>query len=188
MRPLEELSYAELMELFPITLVPHRDEWREQYARERERLLAQLQEDAVFRLSHVGSTAIKGLWAKPTVGMVLEASGAAAFERLDAVIPTCGYIRMHSEEGRVSFNRGYTPEGFAQEVFHLHLRLPGDADEVFFRDYLNLRPDLTAEYEQLKLALWKPYERDRDGYTAAKGDFVRRVTAEAKRHFTAQND
>ena len=188
MRPLEELSYAELMALFPIALVPHRDEWREQYARERERLLAQLPEDAVFRLSHVGSTAIEGLWAKPTVDMVLEASGAAAFERLDAVIPTCGYIRMRSEEGRVSFNRGYTPEGFAQEVFHLHLRLPGDADEVFFRDYLNLRPDLAAEYEQLKLALWKPYERDRDGYTAAKGDFVRRVTAEAKRYFTPQND
>ena len=81
MRPLEELSYAELMALFPIALVPHRDEWREQYARERERLLTQLPEDAVFRLSHVGSTAIKGLWAKPTVDMVLEASGAAAFER-----------------------------------------------------------------------------------------------------------
>ena len=55
MRPLEELSYAELMELFPIALVPHRDAWREQYARERERLLAQLPEDAVFRLSHVGT-------------------------------------------------------------------------------------------------------------------------------------
>ena len=115
--------------------------------------------------------------------MLLEATSAAAFERLDAAIPACGYIRMRSEEGRVSFNRGYTPKGFAQEVFHLHLRLPGDADEVFFRDYLALRPDLAAEYEQRKLALWKPYERDRDGYTAAKGDFVRRVTAEAKRYF-----
>ena len=39
MKPLEELSYAELMALFPIALVPHRREWREQYARERERLL-----------------------------------------------------------------------------------------------------------------------------------------------------
>ena len=74
--------------------------------------------------------------------MVLEAADAAAFKRLDAVIPTCSYIRMRSEAGRVSFNRGYTPKGFAQEVFHLHLRLPGDADEVFFRDHLNLRPDL----------------------------------------------
>lgn len=183
MKPLEERSYAELMELFPIALVPHWDAWREQYARERESLLAQLPEDAVFRLSHVGSTAIDGIWAKPTVDMLLEATGSSAFERLDAAIPTCGYIRMRSEEGRVSFNRGYTPKGFAQEVFHLHLRLPGDADEVFFRDYLALRPDLAAEYERLKLALCKPYERDRDGYTAAKGDFVRRVTAEAKRYF-----
>lgn len=71
-------------------------------------------------------------------------------------------------------------------MFHLHLRLPGDADEVFFRDYLNLRLDLAAEYEQLKLALWKPYERDRNGYTDAKGDFVRRVTAEAKRYFSTE--
>ena len=60
----------------------------------------------------------------------------------------------------------------------------GHAEEAFFCDCLALRPDLAAEYEQLKLSLWRPYERDRDGYTAAKGDFVRRVTAEAKRYFT----
>ena len=131
MKPLEELSYAELMALFPIVLVPHRDEWREQYAREKARLLARLPGGDIFRLSHVGSTAIEGIWAKPTVDMVLEAADAAAFKRLDAVIPTCGYIRMRSGAGRVSFNRGYTPKGFTQEVFHLHLRLPGDADEVF---------------------------------------------------------
>ena len=112
MKPLEELSYAERMALFPIVLVPHRHEWREQYARESARLLAQLPEGAVFRLSHVGSTAIEGIWAKPTVDMLLEATDAAAFERLDTVIPACGYIRMRSEEGRVSFNRGYTPKGF----------------------------------------------------------------------------
>ena len=118
--------------------------------------------------------------------MVLEAADEEAFKRLDAVIPTCGYIRMRSGAGRVSFNRGYTPKGFAQEVFHLHLRLPRDADEVFFRDHLNLRPDLAAEYERLKLSLWKPYEHDRDGYTAAKGDFVRRVTAEARQYFATE--
>lgn len=113
MKPLEELSYAELMALFPIVLVPHRREWREQYARESARLLAQLPEDAVFRLSHVGSTAIDGVWAKPTVDMVLEVADTKAFQRLDALLPACGYIRMRSEERRVSFNRGYTPEGLA---------------------------------------------------------------------------
>ena len=78
MKPLEELSYAELMALFPIVLVPHRDEWREQYAREKARLLARLPGGDIFRLSHVGRTAIEGIWAKPTVDMVLEAADAAA--------------------------------------------------------------------------------------------------------------
>ena len=113
MKPLEELSYAELMALFPIVLVPHRDEWREQYAREKARLLARLPGGDIFRLSHVGSTAIEGIWAKPTVDMVLEAADEEAFKRLDAVIPACGYIRMRSGAGRVSFNRGYTPKGLA---------------------------------------------------------------------------
>ncbi len=186
MKPLEALSYAERMALFPIVLVPHRYEWRQQFARERARLLSLLPDNAVLRLSHVGSAAINGIWAKPTVDMVLEAVDAEAFERLDAAFPGCGYIRMRSAERRVSFNRGYTPQGFAREVFHLHLRLSGDADEVFFRDCLNLRPDPAAAYEHLRRSLWKLYERDRDGYTAAKGDFVRRVTAEAKRHFATK--
>ena len=62
----------------------------------------------------------------------------------------------------------------------------GHAEEAFFCDCLALRPNLAAEYEQLKLALWKSYERDRDGCTAARSDFVRRVTAEAKRYFETQ--
>ena len=63
---------------------------------------------------------------------------------------------MRSEEGRVSFNRGYTPEGFAQEVFHLHLRLPGDADEVFFRDYLSLRPTWPPSMNSSSLRFGSP--------------------------------
>ncbi len=73
-----------------------------------------------------------------------------------------------------------------QEVLRLHPRLQGTPKRRFFCDCLALRPNLAAGYEQLKLALWKSYERDRDGYTAARSDFVRRVTAEAKRYFETQ--
>ena len=68
----------------------------------------------------------------------------------------------------MSFNKGYTEEGFAEKVFHLHLRYFGDNDELYFRDYLNERPDIAEKYEQLKLSLWKKYEHDRDGYTEAR--------------------
>lgn len=183
MKSLESMTPAELAALFPIILEPHREVWRAWYAQENARLQALLPKEAVFRLTHIGSTAIDGIWAKPTVDMLLEATSEAAFATLAQRLAACGYICMHREAGRASFNRGYTPQGFAEEVFHLHLRLRGDADEIYFRDYLNLRPELAAQYERLKLSLWRPYEHDRDGYTAAKGEFIRRVTMEAKEFF-----
>ena len=43
---------------------------------------------------------------------------------------------MSETSDRLSFNKGYTEEGFAERVFHLHLRYIGDNDELYFRDYL----------------------------------------------------
>lgn len=77
-------------------------------------------------------------------------------------------------------NKGYTPQGFAERVFHIHLRVAGDIDELYFRDYLNAHPEVAKEYERLKLSLWKEYEHDRDGYTAAKSAFVSKYTELAK--------
>ena len=52
--------------------------------------------------------------------------------------------------------------------------------ELYFRDYMNDHPALAKEYESLKLGLWKRYEHDRDGYTAAKTEFIRKITSEAR--------
>ena len=87
---------------------------------------------------------------------------------------------MSRSDTHRSYNKGYTEEGFAQRVFHLHLRSAGDHDELYFRDYLNDHPAIAKEYEQLKLHLWKAYEHNRDGYTAAKAAFVTRTTLAAK--------
>lgn len=87
---------------------------------------------------------------------------------------------MSQSDSRISLNKGYTPEGFAQRVFHLHLRISGDHDEIYFRNYLIQNPSVAKEYEKLKLSLWKNYEHDRDGYTEAKGDFIRKYTEIAK--------
>lgn len=42
-------------------------------------------------------------------------------------------------------------------------------------------PCLQKEYEDLKLELWKQYEHDRDGYTEAKTDFVKRIYRTGKK-------
>lgn len=96
------------------------------------------------------------------------------------LLVTNGYICMSQSADRMSFNKGYLESGFANKVFHLHLRYDGDHDELYFRDYLIEHPQVAKRYEKLKLELWKKYEHDRDGYTNAKADFIRKYTCEAK--------
>ena len=55
---------------------------------------------------------------------------------------------------KMSFNKGYTPNGFADQVFHIHTRLTvDDTDEILFRDYPISHRGVAKEYEKLKLSL-----------------------------------
>ena len=51
--------------------------------------------------------------------------------------------------------------------------------ELYFRNYLNEHPQIAKEYETLKLELWKKHEHNRDAYTEAKTDFIRKWTTKA---------
>lgn len=177
MKPLSEMTLEELWELFPISLVEHNEKWAKDYA-EMEAILKEVLSDCpIIRISHIGSTAVRGIWAKDIVDILAETDDVEKAARL---AEENGFIRMSSDSKRVSLNRGYTPEGFADKVYHLHIRQEGDHDELYFRDYLNDNPDVAKEYEALKLSLWKKYEHDRDGYTDAKHDFVHKHTEIAK--------
>ena len=183
-KPLSEMTLEELWELFPIFLTEHHDCWADWYKDEMRVLRGILPPGSL--LHHVGSTAIKGIWAKPIIDILIEAPDMAALDNSAGALKAAGYICMSHGGNRVDFNKGYTPEGFAQRVFHLHLRLMGDHDELYFRGCLRADRQAAEEYERLKLGLWKAYGNDRDGYTAAKGEFVRRHTAERRRVFEGQ--
>ena len=178
-KPLSEMTLEELWELFPIILCEHQKSWSAWYDEEARRI-ASLLPIASFDLSHIGSTAIKDIWAKPIVDILLEIPKNISMEDIKQTLIANGYICMSEEENRKTFNRGYTSEGFAERVFHLHLRYLGDNDELYFRDYLNDDPSIAKQYEELKLSLWKQYEHDRDGYTMAKGEFILQQTSNAK--------
>ena len=182
-KELSQMSLAELWELFPISLVPPDERWK-QYYQEMEVLLTRaLPQGAVERISHIGSTAIKGIWAKNIVDILIELNEGADMEAAAAAAVQCGFIRMSAGEKRISLNKGYTKDGFADKVYHLHLRYAGDNDELYFRDHLNEHPAVAKEYEALKLKLWRRYEHDRDAYTDAKTAFVRRCTMAAREEF-----
>ena len=181
-KPLSEMTLEELWELFPIILTEHNEDWTTWYAEEEKRLIGMLPLYDI-KIRHIGSTAIKNIWAKPIIDILVELPMSMSMESVKGILVQNGYLCMSEQENRKSFNRGYTSEGFAEKVFHLHLRYEGDNDELYFRDYLNDNPLLAKQYEELKRSLWKKYEHDRDGYTSAKTSFVAEQTDKAKKHY-----
>lgn len=175
------MTLEELWELFPIFLVPHKTEWKSWFAEEKA-LIEELLPDAL-RISHIGSTAIPGIYAKAIVDILIELPKDSDMQKAADNLRANGFIPMSAENGRISLNKGYTEKGFAERVFHLHLRFWGDNDELYFRDLLLSDAGLACEYEALKLSLAGDFKHDRDGYTAAKGDFIRRNTKIAKEIF-----
>lgn len=177
-KKLSDMSLEELWQLFPIFLTEHRECWKDWYAEEKVFLEAFILQD--IRIHHVGSTAVNSICAKPIVDILLEVPKECNLEVVKDLLVKHGYTCMSQSEGRISLNKGYTENGFAEKVFHVHVRHFGDNDELYFRDYLNEHSDIARAYEELKLTLWKKYEHDRDGYTDAKTEFIRKYTEEAK--------
>ena len=182
-KALSEMTLEELWELFPIFLVEHQEHWKEWYIEEECRLQSFLPTIENLKIHHIGSTAISGIWAKPTIDILVEIPAKCSMNGIKELLVKNGYICMAEEEKRMSFNKGYTNEGFAERVFHLHLRYLGDNNELYFRDYMNDHSALAKQYEEMKLSLWKKFEHDRDGYTNAKGQFILECTERAKKEY-----
>ena len=138
------------------------------------------------RIAHIGSTAISGIWEKPTVDILIEAVHNEDLKSIYNALLNNGSICMNNTDMRITFNKGYTKYGFAERVFHIHIRFKGDNDELYFRDYLNQHINIAKEYESLKLSLLKKYKYNRDAYTDAKTNFVIKYTEKAKEEYACR--
>lgn len=185
MKELEEMTLAELWELFPIILKEHRWEYRKWYEEEEQQLTKLFADFPIQRINHIGSTSVEGLIAKPIVDILLELPDGYDMEDASARLKKAGWIVMNddSESRTLDLNKGYTPKGFAEKVYHLHVRAIGDWDELYFRDYLRKYPEVARQYEELKLGLKEKYEHNRDAYTDEKADFVQKYSQKARQEF-----
>lgn len=181
-RPLSELTLEELWQLFPIMLSEYNPAWPKWYAEESEALKGLLGV-AIRRLRHIGSTSVPGLTAKPTVDILLEIVDDVSAKDVRESLEQGGWTTMaeaNAPDWRLDMCKGYTPEGFAERVFHLHVRRYDDWDEPYFCEYLRSYPDVAAEYVALKRELAVKFRNNRDAYTEAKTEFIRNITALAR--------
>ena len=182
-KKLYDMSLEELWKIFPIFLVEHNDEWKTWYNDEKANILSLIQSEKIYRISHIGSTYFPTIWTKNIVDILLEIKNNEDLKFVKEILLKNNWLCMSEDEKRISMNKGYTEKGFAKRVFHLHIRLDGDNDELYFRDYLLENFEIAEEYEKLKLSFWKKFEHNRDAYTESKEEFIKKYTEIAKKKY-----
>ena len=178
MKNLNEMTLQELWQLFPIVLSEHKDCWKNWY-NEEVLFLKKLLPQAI-EFHHIGSTAIKGIMSKPIIDIIIVVNSINSLIKTANILQSQNYIVMSKSQNHISLNKGYTIKGYDEKVFHIHVRLKNDIDEIYFRDYLNDNFKIAKKYEKLKLKLFKKYKHNRDTYTNKKTAFVKKYTKKAK--------
>lgn len=153
-----------------IEVVAYDQRWPQRFE-EWRRLLGDGLGHAALRVTHVGSTAVPGLAAKPIVDIQISVRDV---EREAAYVPAierAGVALRAREPG----HRYFRPAGNRPRDLQIHVCDAGstwERDHLLFRDYLRATPAARDAYGQLKIELADRYPDDRLAYTDAKSAFI----------------
>lgn len=172
---LNNLSAEELGLLFPIIIIDYNPDWPELYLHEKQKIVETLGAGIISGIEHIGSTAVPGLCAKPTIDILIEINEDTNTKMLIERLHKINYQFIPKPENpppHMIFAKGYSKDGISGQTFHVHIRYPGDWDEIVFRNYLIDNQNAAQEYAELKKKLAEKYRNDRDKYTENKSTFI----------------
>lgn len=180
---INKLSVKELGLKFPVSLSDYDPSWIVLYREERKRIFNSFRPGLLVRAEHIGSTAIPGMCAKPTVDILLEVINSAADDTIINTLKEAGYSfipKPGNPAPHMMFAKGYSINGYTGQTYHVHVRYPGVHNEILFRDYLIRNPEAAEEYADLKRKLASIFINNREEYTDGKTEFVNKIIIHAK--------
>ena len=153
----------------PVEVVAPDPAWPGRFTEMAARLKAVLGETAL-RIDHVGSTAVPGLMAKPTIDVQVTVADADDDVVFRSAIEGLGLELRFVIAGW----RYFRPPVNRPRSWQVHVRTAGSPRQraaLLFRDYLRADPTQAREYEALKLDL-AAHEADRIAYNDGKSDWI----------------
>ena len=168
----------------PVHIVAYDPSWPTLFAKERNVILGAVGQ-WVEEVEHVGSTAIRGLDAKPVIDLMVGLKSMADASLCVEPLTSLGY--SYWAEGAQSHHHHlfvrFVDSAMSARTHNLHLVESGGQywkERLLFRDYLRKHPETAKEYAGLKYRLATLYRDDREAYTAAKADFISEVVCRAR--------
>jgi GrpB-like predicted nucleotidyltransferase (UPF0157 family) len=174
------VNREELGKLYPVVLSESSADWPLLFADQKEVLLRIF--DQPLRIEHIGSTAIRGIRAKPTIDILMEKPDIPDSEIITKM-KEYGFIHMKEQLRHLMFVKGYSASGLERESYHIHMGPLSQGfvwDRIFFRDFLVQNPEEARNYEKLKIRLAETFKFDRESYTENKTEYILRITGIAK--------
>lgn len=152
-------------------IYPHKAEWFDEYQYEAE--LIQAAYKGSISLSHIGSTAVEGLYAKDCIDILGVVNDLSDVQTNVEALTKLGYKHKGSYgiEGREYFSK-------PKRKVHFHIFQEGSAEidkHLGFVQALKASPKLRLELNTLKQALHNKYPSDKDKYQIEKSIFYHRA-------------
>ena len=170
------------VERYKVSLSPHDEDWVREFQITKDELAA-IHGDNIIATHHVGSTAIKGIVAKPIldVAMVVKSVGALNITGMEAA----GY-EYRGEQGVPGRHLFVKRRDGLFSTHHIHC-YPENHDNfisvLLFCKYLNEYPEYAKQYSDLKVELAAKYADDRETYSDGKQAFIKKIINLAHHHF-----
>ena len=171
------------VERYKVLLSSHDEDWIKQFQITKHELI-QILGNNIIAVHHVGSTAIKGIVAKPILDVAVVVKN---FQSLNIVgMEAAGYDYSGEREvpGRHLFVK--RRDGNIS-THHIHCYLENNENlksVLLFCRYLNEYPEYAKRYNDLKIELAAKYPDDRNVYSEGKAEFINKIVdlAENKYH------
>ncbi|MBR3714503.1 MAG: GrpB family protein [Clostridia bacterium] len=162
-----------------IEVVAYRPEWAKMFAQEAKQIKKILGKNCVW-VHHIGSTAVKGLAAKPIIDIMPVVKDLSAVDLLDKEFEAIGY-ECKGEFG-IPGRRFYT-KGGDERTHHIHIFAQSSKDDIerhlAVRNYLQSAPEEAKKYAELKIKLAEEFTYDNEGYCDGKDAFVKELEKKA---------
>lgn len=160
-----------------VKLSPYDNSWPGIYRAECK-LLKQTLGKLALSISHIGSTAVPGLCAKPILDILLTVSHFEKAEKNLSRFERCGYRVKPREEDPVPGRLFFSKDIDGLRCFHLHVTEAGSIfckEPLQFRDILRKDSKTAQAYARLKRRLSKKFPEDRNAYVDGKAKFISAV-------------
>ena len=149
------------------------DTWKSMFETEKSILNNIFDEDS-FKIEHVGSTAVKGLSAKPVVDIAIGVNSFAELDKYMSKLNEYYTVKKNLDRNEILLIK----EDGKETYFLIHILLINGTryqNMIKFRDILINNSDILKKYKELKEKLAIEYSNDRESYTKSKNDFIEKI-------------